>query len=75
MLDRILARIKNEPAVVIGFIGVVVLGVLQSLAGNGIIGADVVATWSNLVGSAEMPGPIAVLFVAIVTRFFVSPPR
>lgn len=75
MLERIIARIKHEPAVVIGFVGVVVLGVLQSLAGNGVIGADVVETWSNLVGSADMPGPIAVLLVAIVTRFFVSPPR
>lgn len=66
-------RIKNEPAVVIGIVFAAVLAAIQSLAGNGVIGADLAAT----IGRALDPqsGWALPIIVGIITRFFVSPAK
>lgn len=64
-------RLKREPAVVIGIIAAAVLATVQSLAGNGVIEADLAAT----VGRALDPqtGWAIPIVVGIITRYFVSP--
>lgn len=64
-------RIKKEPAVVIGILAACVLAVVQTLAGNGVIGPDLAAT----IGRALDPttGWAIPIVVGIITRFFVSP--
>lgn len=74
-MQRIIERLKNEPAVVIGIVVATVAATLQSLAGQGVIGQDIVDTWSRLWGTIENPGPLSYVVVGIITRFFVSPPR
>jgi len=70
-MSRIIERIKREPAVVIGIIAAAVLATLQSLAGNGVLGQDLVDT----IGRALDPttGWAIPIIVGLVTRFFVSP--
>lgn len=64
-------RIKREPAVVIGILAAVALAVVQTLAGEGVIGADIADT----IGKALDPttGWALPIVVGIITRFFVSP--
>ena len=66
-----MSRLKREPAVVIGIIAAATLAAVQSLAGNGVIEADLAAT----VGRALDPqtGWALPIVVGIITRFFVSP--
>ncbi len=68
-----IARLKNEPAVVIGILFAAALAAIQSLAGNEVISADLAAT----VGRALDPtsGWALPILAGIVTRFFVSPAR
>lgn len=73
--QRFIQKIKDEPAVTIGILGTAILEALRSLAGNGVISTDLVATWSSLVGSLASPGPIVLFLAAIITRFFVSPAK
>lgn len=73
-MASIIARLKNEPAVVLGIVFAAVLAALQSLAGHGVIGPDIVATVQNLVGTVQNPGPAVLILAGIITRFFVSPP-
>lgn len=63
--------LKREPAVVIGIVAACTLAVIQTLAGEGIIGTDVADT----IGKALDPttGWALPIIVGIVTRFFVSP--
>jgi len=70
-VTRIIARIRREPAVVIGIIAAAVLAVVQSLAGNEVISPDLAAS----VGKALDPqsGWALPIVVGLVTRFFVSP--
>lgn len=67
MLDKL----KSEPAVVIGVIAACILAVVQTLAGNGVIGPDLAAT----IGRALDPsgGWLIPIIVSLVTRVFVSP--
>ncbi len=44
MIARILERIRNEPAVVIGILAAAVLAAVQSLAGNEVISPDLAAS-------------------------------
>lgn len=64
-------RIRNEPAVVIGILAACVLAVVQTLAGEGVIGTDIADT----IGRALDPssGWVLPIIVGIITRFFVSP--
>jgi hypothetical protein len=73
-MSAFIARLKNEPAVVIGIIGAAAVAAIQSLAGNEIIRPDIAATIGNLVGTLEQPGPIVLILAGIVTRFFVFGP-
>lgn len=63
--------IKREPAVIIGIVAAVLLAVVQSLAGQGVIGTDI----SDTIGKALDPtsGWAIPIVLGIVTRFFVSP--
>ncbi len=70
-----LERVKNEPAVVIGIIGMAAVSALQSLAGNEVISADIVTTVGNLIGTVQAPGPATLLLAGVVTRFFVYGPK
>jgi len=72
-MSAIIARFKNEPAVVIGIIAAAALAAVQSLAGNEVISADIAAT----IGRAFDPssGWALPIIVGIITRFFVSPAR
>lgn len=66
-----IARIKNEPAVVIGILFAAALAAIQSLAGNGVISGDLTAT----IGRALDPqsGWALPILAGLITRFFVSP--
>lgn len=64
-------RIKREPAVVIGILFAAVLAAVQSLAGNGVLEADVVATIQRALDPSS--GWALPIVAGIVTRFFVSP--
>lgn len=67
------SRIKSEPAVVIGILFAAALAAIQSLAGNGVIEADAVATVSRALDPSS--GWALPILVSIITRFFVSPAR
>jgi hypothetical protein len=67
-----MSRLKSEPAVVIGIIAAAVLASLQSLAGNGVLGQDVVDTIASALDPTTGGWAIPII-VALVTRFFVSP--
>lgn len=71
MLQRILDKLRHEPAVVIGVIAAAVLAAIQSLAGNGVIGADIADTISKALDPTT--GWAIPIVLGIVTRFFVSP--
>lgn len=70
-MSSLIARIKAEPAVVIGIVAACVLAVVQTLAGHEVISTDIAAT----IGRALDPttGWAIPIIVGIVTRFFVSP--
>lgn len=65
-------RLKREPAVVIGILASVVLAVITSLAGNGVISQDIAATIGKALDPSQGGWAIPII-VGIVTRFFVSP--
>ena len=65
-------RIKREPAVAIGIVAACIVAVLSTLAGEGVLGQDVVDT----IGSAIDPGRngwLLPILAGLVTRAFVSP--
>lgn len=66
-------RLKREPAVVLGILFAAVLAAVQSLAGNGVLEPDLVAT----IGRALDPssGWALPIVAGVITRFFVSPAR
>jgi hypothetical protein len=66
------ARLKAEPAVVIGIVAAALLAALQSLAGHGVISADVFSTIAGALDPTKGGWAIPIL-VGVVTRFFVSP--
>ena len=70
-MQKLIDKIKAEPAVVIGIIAACVLAVVQTLSGYGVIGSDIAAT----IGRALDPtsGWAIPIIVGIITRFFVSP--
>lgn len=72
-MSALITRFKNEPAVVIGILFAAGLAALQSLAGNGVIEADVVATISRALDPSS--GWALPILASIITRFFVSPAR
>ncbi|HUW17354.1 MAG TPA: hypothetical protein VMW94_09775 [Actinomycetes bacterium] len=74
-LNAFITRFKNEPAIVISILAAAVVAALQSLAGNEVIGADLVETVRNIVGTAEDPGIVVIILGGIVTRFFVFGPK
>ena len=67
----IIARIRKEPAVVIGVVAAAVLAAIQSLAGNQVISPDLAATIGNALDPQK--GWALPIVIGIVTRFFVSP--
>ena len=69
-----LAKLRNEPAVLIGVIAAALLAALQSLAGNGVIRPDIVDTIAKALDPTHGGWAIPIL-VSVVTRFFVSPAR
>lgn len=77
-MSRILARLRNEPAVVIGVIAAAVMAGLQYASGAELVSADVVASVGRFFDNpttAEVPldGWGTTIVVGIITRFFVSP--
>jgi len=74
-LNAFIQRFKNEPAVAIAILGVAAVAALQSLAGNNVVGSDLVETIGNFVGTAEQPGPVILLVGGLITRFFVWGPK
>jgi hypothetical protein len=64
-------RLKREPAVVIGIVAAVILAVVQSLNGSGVLGADAADTISKALDPTT--GWAIPIVLGIVTRFFVSP--
>lgn len=78
-MNAILARIKAEPAVVIGLLATVLLAAAQYAGGHNLLSGDAVA-W--VVGAFHVPsasdpsvGWAVPLLTGIVTRFFVSPAK
>lgn len=69
----LVARIKNEPAVVIGILAAAALAAVQSLAGNEVIRPDIAETIGNALNPES--GWALPIIVGIITRFFVSPAR
>ncbi len=73
----ILDRIRKEPAVVIGILAACILAVVNTLAGQGVIGTDVADTIGRAIDPNALPngGWALPIVVGLVTRFFVySPP-
>lgn len=70
-MSAFLARLRREPAVVIGALAAAILAAVQALAGHNLVGADVL----DFVAKALSPdgGWAIPIIVALVTRFFVSP--
>jgi hypothetical protein len=64
-------RLKREPAVVIGIVAAVILAVVQSLNGSGVLGSDAADTISKALDPTT--GWAIPIVLGIVTRFFVSP--
>ena len=69
----LLERLKNEPAVIIGAIAAGVLATAQSLAGNGVIGTDVLDTISQALNPES--GWAIPIILGVITRFFVYGPK
>lgn len=69
-----LAKLKNEPAVVIGVLAAALLAALQSLAGHGAIRPDIVDTIAKALDPGQGGWAIPII-VGFVTRFFVSPAK
>jgi hypothetical protein len=67
-----LAKLKSEPAVVIGVVAAALLAALQSLAGHGVISQNVIDTVAGALDPTKGGWAIPIL-VGLVTRFFVSP--
>ena len=70
-MGSIIARLKSEPAVIIGAIAAAVLAAIQVLAGHNLIGQNVVDFLSQAFDPTK--GWAIPIIVGIVTRFFVSP--
>lgn len=71
-MSAIIARLKNEPAVVVSVVGAVLLAGAQTLAGHQVIGADIPDT----IARAFDPdgGWAYVVLLGIITRAFVYGP-
>lgn len=66
--------IRKEPAVVIGILAAVVLAVVNTLTGQGVLDPDIGVTIGKAIDPAQGGWAIPIL-VGVVTRFFVySPP-
>jgi hypothetical protein len=66
-----IARLKREPAVVIGIAAAAILAAVQSLGGNGVIRPDVVDSIANALNPTS--GWALPIVIGFVTRWFVSP--
>ena len=67
-----LERLKNEPAVIIGVLAAVVLAVVQTLGGHGIISGDLVDTVTKALDPNG--GWLIPIILGLITRFFVVGP-
>jgi hypothetical protein len=67
-----IAKLKSEPAVVIGTLAAVILAVVQTLAGRGVIDQNIVDTVAGALDPTK-GGWLIPLIVGLVTRAFVSP--
>lgn len=63
-------RLKREPAVVIGIVFAVVLAVVQTLVGEGVLGQDIGDTVTRALDPTA--GWALPIVVAVITRFFVT---
>lgn len=66
-----IARLKAEPAVVIGVLAAIILATVQSLGGADLLSGTLV-DWVTRALNPDAGWAIPII-VAIVTRFFVSP--
>jgi len=64
-------NIKGGPAVWVGILAAVVLAVVKTLAGEGVLGQDVVDTIGKLIDPTG--GVLIPIILGFITRFFVSP--
>jgi hypothetical protein len=69
----VIDRIRREPAVVIGILFAAILAAVQSLAGNGVVEPDIVATVQRALDPSS--GWALPIVAGVVTRFFVSPAK
>jgi len=60
------------PAILVGAIAAALLAAIQSLAGDGVIGEDVLATVAGALDPTK-GGWLLPLLIGALTRFFVSP--
>lgn len=63
---------QREPAVWVGIIAALVLAIVTSLAGSGIIGADILSTVQKALDPTQGGWALPII-IGIITRFFVSP--
>ena len=70
-MSGLIARLRSEPAVVIGILFAAALAAVQSLAGNGIVETDIATTIGNALDPQS--GWALPVVAGLITRFFVSP--
>jgi hypothetical protein len=67
-------QVRREPAVVIGILAAVVLAVVQTLVGQGVLSPDIGVTIGKAIDPSQGGWALPIL-VGLITRFFVySPP-
>jgi len=73
-MGAIIARLKAEPALIVGALASGIVAAVLYLAGHDVLGSDIVATVQNALDPAQ-GGWLIPLITGFVTRFFVSPAR
>lgn len=71
-MGAIIARLKAEPALIVGAIASGIVAAVLYLAGHDVLGTDVVETVRNALDPSQ-GGWLIPLIVGAVTRFFVEP--
>jgi hypothetical protein len=70
-MSSIVAKIKSEPAVVIGVVAAALLAAIQTLGGSDLVSGSVV-DWATRALDPNTGWALPIL-IGVVTRFFVSP--
>jgi len=71
-MGAIIARLKAEPALIIGILGAAIVAAIQAAGGHDLVGPDVVSFVTRAFDPTQ-GGWADLLLVGIVTRFFVKP--